>query len=382
MLNLSHTLSRRRAVALSSVGLLVALSGCGGTGGIQEDPQAAEFGTIKISKGLSQETETAANIYAQALQEAGYSVEIVDTGDTREDYLNAMGGLEEPEASTASASPTGITPSADPATVDLTPDYSGNLLYELTDDGAFSTAYIEQQRKASAEATQSASAEATSAESAEANVTPTALATPSPQQTSLQAPSMSSSDILDSIDRLLPSTLQLLAASDGQNRDALVVTQATAAKYELNSMTDLSDYCKKLTFGVTTKFSEKPYGLKALSEYYQCKPKAVKIFDDQTELSQALASNEVQVADIYSASSQISQNAYKVLDDPAGIFIPQQIVPIMRVNELPSSAQDAVNTVSRQITTGDLKTFDRLTHGSEAMTPEEVAKFWLERSTE
>ena len=382
MLNLSHTLSRRRAVALSSVGLLVALSGCGGTGGIQEDPQAAEFGTIKISKGLSQETETVANIYAQALQEAGYSVEIVDTGDTREDYLNAMGGLEEPEASTASASPTGITPSADPATVDLTPDYSGNLLYELTDDGAFSTAYIEQQRKASAEATQSASAEATSAESAEANVTPTALATPSPQQTSLQAPSMSSSDILDSIDRLLPSTLQLLAASDGQNRDALVVTQATAAKYELNSMTDLSDYCKKLTFGVTTKFSEKPYGLKALSEYYQCKPKAVKIFDDQTELSQALASNEVQVADIYSASSQISQNAYKVLDDPAGIFIPQQIVPIMRVNELPSSAQDAVNTVSRQITTGDLKTFDRLTHGSEAMTPEEVAKFWLERSTE
>lgn len=382
MLNLSHTLSRRRAVALSSVGLLVALSGCGGTGGIQEDPQAAEFGTIKISKGLSQETETVANIYAQALQEAGYSVEIVDTGDTREDYLNAMGGLEEPEASTASASPTGITPSADPATVDLTPDYSGNLLYELTDDGAFSTAYIEQQRKASAEATQSASAEATSAESAEANVTPTALATPSPQQTSLQAPSMSSSDILDSIDRLLPSTLQLLAASDGQNRDALVVTQATAAKYELNSMTDLSDYCKKLTFGVTTKFSEKPYGLKALSEYYQCKPKAVKIFDDQTELSQALASNEVQVADIYSASSQISQNAYKVLDDPAGIFIPQQIVPIMRVNELPSSAQNAVNTVSRQITTDDLKTFDRLTHGSEAMTPEEVAKFWLERSTE
>lgn len=374
MLNLSHTLSRRRAVALSSVGLLVALSGCGGTGGIQEDPQAAEFGTIKISKGLSQETETVANIYARALQEAGYSVEIVDTGDTREDYLNAMGGLEEPEASTASASPTGITPSADPATVDLTPDYSGNLLYELTDDGAFSTAYIEQQRKASAEATQSASAEA--------NETPTALATPSPQETSLQAPSMSSSDILDSIDRLLPSTLQLLAASDGQNRDALVVTQATAAKYELNSMTDLSDYCKKLTFGVTIKFSEKPYGLKALSEYYQCKPKAVKIFDDQTELSQALASNEVQVADIYSASSQISQNAYKVLDDPAGIFIPQQIVPIMRVNELPSSAQNAVNTVSRQITTDDLKTFDRLTHGSEAMTPEEVAKFWLDRSTE
>ena len=146
MLNLSHTLSRRRAVALSSVGLLAALSGCGGTGEIQEDPQAAEFGTIKISKGLSQETETVANIYAQALQEAGYSVEIVDTGDTREDYLNAMGGLEEPEASTASASPTGITPSADPATVDLTPDYSGKLLYELTDDGAFSTAYIEQQR--------------------------------------------------------------------------------------------------------------------------------------------------------------------------------------------------------------------------------------------
>lgn len=382
MLNLSHTFSRRRAVALSSVGLLAALSGCGGTGGIQEDPQAAEFGTIKISKGLSQETETVANIYAQALQEAGYSVEIVDTGDTREDYLNAMGGLEEPEASTASASPTGITPSADPATVDLTPDYSGNLLYELTDDGAFSTAYIEQQRKASAEAAESASAEATSAESAEVTETPTAGATPSPQQTSLQAPSMSSSDILDSIDRLLPSTLQLLAASDGQNRDALVVTQATAAKYELNSMTDLSDYCKKLTFGVTTKFSEKPYGLKSLSEYYQCKPKAVKIFDDQTELSQALASNEVQVADIYSASSQISQNAYKVLDDTAGIFIPQQIVPIMRVNELPSSAQNAVNTVSRQITTDDLKTFDRLTHGSEAMTPEEVAKFWVERSTE
>ncbi|MDO4917195.1 MAG: glycine betaine ABC transporter substrate-binding protein, partial [Rothia sp. (in: high G+C Gram-positive bacteria)] len=276
---------------------------------------------------------------------------------------------------TPSASPTAEQTVSNTDTVDVTPDYSGSLLYYLTDDGAFSTSYLEQQR--------SASASPTPTETIDTTKTPDpSLLTASPEETALNANAMSSSDILDSVNRLVPEGLTLLSASDGQNRDELVVTAATAAKYQLQTIDDLAKYCGKLNFGVPSEFQNRPYGAKALAQYYQCKPQKFTVIDDQDKLSDALASNQVQVANVFSASSTIDQNAYKVLEDPSGIFIPQQIVPVVRDNELPDSAKNAINTVSTQISTDDLKNFDNLTHGSEAMSPSDVATFWIDHSTE
>lgn len=371
---------RSASVVAASLSLL--LSGCSSNHSSQIDPEASAFGTIKISRGISTETDTIAHIYAMALEQAGYSVELVDTGDTRQDYLDAMGGLEESAEPTESTSTDTASATADPATVDLTPDYSGNLLYQLTDDGAFSTSYIEQQRQRSASANSSAENEQEDDAAEHSGTNSLPPVSPSPQQTSLQASSMSSADILDSIDRLLPERLSLLAASDGQNRDALVVTQATAAKYELNTIEDLAQHCSQLTFGEPSQFTDKPYGLATLKQSYKCTPHKIEEYNDQRKLSEALATDTVQVANIYSASSLITQNSYKVLDDPHAIFIPQQIVPVIRVDEMPASAREAVENVSRQISTDDLKNFDRLTHGTEAMSSKDVATFWWEHSKE
>lgn len=358
---------------------ILALSGCAPTPLIEQDPKAQDFGTIKISAGVSQETQVVAYIYAAVLQQAGYHTEVIDTGGNRAGYLEKMKDPQGPQDNSA-ATPT-PTPEpthadkANPATVDLTPDYSGNLLFYLTDDGAFSTSYIEQQRSASATPTPTATAEITAD-------MPTPSVTPTPEETALNSNGMNSNDVLDSVDRLLPDELGLLSASAAQNKDQLAVTAATAARYNLSSLNDLAQHCKDLTFGVPQDFRDKPYGMRAIAEYYRCQPKNIIVLENHQDLSRALAADEVQVADISSGSEAIDRNSYKVLDDPSGVFIAQQIVPVMRSYELPSSAQNAVNTVSTQIGTDDLKTFERLTHGTGAMKPEDVATFWLEHTKE
>lgn len=392
---------RKTFLAGLSAGIL-ALAGCAETNQIATDPEAKDFETIRISRGVSDETDVVANIYARAFTEAGYSVELVDTGDTRGDYLKAMLSDEQKAGTSPSPSEPAETISNNPATVDVTPDYSGNLMLYLTHDGQLSPTFIEQQRQlieqtssepaydfgwgdgsealetlapAETESAQSSPTEGETTESA----TPAASSSPSPE---FNAQAMSDSDITATLDRVLPEPLSLLDASSAEDRDSLVVTRATAAKYELASISDLADHCEDLTLGAPPEFDERSYGLKALEEVYGCKPKNFVPVESQEELEQKLAADEVQVADIFSAQASINDDALVRLTDPSSIFIPQQIVPVIATDELPDSAREAINNVNSRLSTEDLRNFDRLTSGSGAISKEDVAKFWLEQSTE
>ncbi|QQC59180.1 ABC transporter substrate-binding protein [Rothia kristinae] len=343
-----RTVHRRIARLLALAGtVLLLLTGCGGTEDITPDPSASDFGTVRIGRGTSAETGVIAEIYARTLRDAGYTVEVVDDG-TRQEYLSAMaeGGDQAPL---------------------ITPDYTGALLLHLTDDGARNPSVTEAP-------TPSVSAAASGAASASGGPTPT--------PTGLNVQGMSPGDISATVDRVLSRQLSTLDAASAENRDALVVTRATAAKYDLSSISDLAAHCGQLRFGTPSGFADRSYGTAGLRRLYECTPGRYVEQSDPARLVDELADGTVDVADIPTASAAIGQNGFVVLEDPQADFIAQQVVPVVRADTLPSSAVDALNTVSGKLSTSDLTFLDQLMSGPDAVSAQDAAAFWVQEGTD
>lgn len=356
-------MNKRMTLSALAVSSILLVSGCGSSTTISEDPNAASFGTIKISEGVSNETKVVAYLYAEALHQAGYSTEVVDTGTDRATYLEQL---------KESLQPTAATASSDANTLDVVPDYSGELLMYLTNDGAFSVSYL-QQEEAKASETASPSAPET---------TFTATPTPIPTATTLNVTSLNSSDIHSSIQSLLPQGLSLLNASDADPKHALYVTKLTAAVDHLEELSDLTELCTTLTFDMAQSYENSTYIKDSLQQTYKCSPKKFNTDSNQSARAQNLVTDKAQVADLRVTTPEVEDNGLLSLRDPSNIFISQNITPIIRTSEMPESAQKAINTVSSKLTNSELTQLTKLTSGDGAVTYENAAKFWLSQSQE
>ena len=74
------------------------------------DPSASSYGTLRVGIGALREMRAVAYLYAQALRNVGYNVEVVTNEDSRSKFLDA---LKQTEANTP-----------EPDTLDLVIDYS------------------------------------------------------------------------------------------------------------------------------------------------------------------------------------------------------------------------------------------------------------------
>lgn len=350
----------KKRITLGTCALL--LTACGHSTGITEDPEAVSYGTITISSGVNEETELVAHLYAKALQQVGYSTEIIDTGDSRADYLAQLEKNLDP-------TPSATANRAD--TIDLAPDYAGELLMYLTDDAKYSVSYLEQQ-----EAAASASATPTPSETVLPEPSPT------PQDTSLNVTSLNSTSIHDSIGRLLPEGLQTLNGSAADPKHGLYITRALAGSENYSTLADIEEDCSTLAFAMPATYENSSYLGKSLATYYGCTPQVMTQDSDQTQRVLDLTQNTVQLADLRTTLPEVQDNALIRLDDPTNIFISQNITPIVRSNEMPESARTAINTVSERLTNDELTKLLRLTTGEQAVSYENIATFWLEQSQE
>lgn len=348
----------RRPLALAGLGLLV-LSACSQPTTITADPQASAYGTISISTGLSKETRLVAYLYAEALRQAGYSTTLVESTD-RADYLNQLssGVLPTPGAT--------LSASNDPATLDIVPDFSGELLLHLTEDGRYSVAIMEQRAAATSSSTETSS--------------PAASVTPSPQATSLNIGGLNQEDIKSSLKRLLPDGISLLEGSSADPRYTLAMTRAASAPHKYTGIGDLAPACPQLTFTLATGSTESIS--RALTSNYTCAPASVKASDTPEKNLEALLTDQAQVAQIRVTEPAISQNDLLTLSDPSNIFINQHITPIIRESEVPAGARNAINAVSSRLNNSDLTKLLKLTQGHDALSYEDAAKFWLDSTQE
>ena len=300
--------SARSAVPVLGAALLLGLSACGSGG----DPLAGETApadapaeTVTVGSADFPENEILAHLYAGALESAGVETETSLGIGSREAYVGAV----------------------QEGTVDVIPDYSGNLLLY-----------------ANTEATAS-----------------------SPEE------------IVEALPEALPEDLRVLEPAQAQNKDALVVTLEIAEKYGLSSIADLAEVCDQLVFAATPEFAERAYGLQGLKDNYGCVPKSFEpINDGGGPLTlQALLDGDVDVADIFSTTPSIAENDLVVLEDPENNFIAQQVIPLTAENRLPQEAVDALNELSSELTTDDLVELNQQVSGESPVNPADAAEQWL-----
>ena len=380
------TLTRR--AALTSLALMPLLAACGNNDATpQVDPSASSYGTLRIGYGALREMRAVAHVYARALRQVGYSVELVDTDNSR---AAALRGLMVPSANSATLpddEETGSTAAVE--ALDLVIDYSGDLLLYLTDDGKISPAAAQNERiaasvSASAQAagvtlppaaTPTAEESTASAHATDGTASPTASSTRSADPINLRA--MSTTDMTNAISRILPEELMLLNGAHATNKDVLVTTRAVSARHKLNSLANLREVQSSLAFSIPAGYSSGTYGVDSLRSLYRYRVHDPKIQDDPAERVNALTADTVQVTLLHSSDSAIEENRLVTLEDPSTALLQQQLVPIIR-RTLPDSARTAINRVSSTLDTGNLSFLLRLTSGSNPIADDDAAQFILD----
>ncbi|MBD1542385.1 ABC transporter substrate-binding protein [Arthrobacter sp. IA7] len=194
-----------------------------------------------------------------------------------------------------------------------------------------------------------------------------------------EATEVAADDVYKAVVDKLPKGLGVLEPSKAEDKDAMVVTKATAEKYQLKSIEDLAKVCKDFTMAAPATFEIRSYGLKGLKKNYGCELKGLKPFSDNggNLTLQALLTDEVQVADIFTTTPSIADNDLVVLEDPKNNFAAQQVLPLYNEAKMTDKAKEALNNVSKTLTTEDLINLNRAVSGSQKQNAKDAAAAWL-----
>ncbi|GAB3529838.1 ABC transporter substrate-binding protein [Arthrobacter monumenti] len=314
MRNTQRRFGRAGTGLVAGMSLALMLSACGaGEDPLSNSEPSGSAGSgsgepLVVGSAAFPESEIIAEIYAGALNAAGIEAETQPAIGSREIYVGAV----------------------QDGSVDLVPDYSGNLLLFFNPE-----------------------AEAESAE-----------------------------EIMQALPEATPEGLAVLEPSEAENKDAMVITQATSEKYDLTSLADIGDVCDELVLGAPPEFADRAYGLKGLKETYGCEFKSFEPLNDGggAVTVQALIENDIQVADIFTTTPAIEDNGLVVLEDPENNFIAQQVLPLISEERVGEEAHDVLNSVSAELTTEDLINLNRQVSGDQKRSPEAAAQGWLEEN--
>lgn len=293
-------------IATLTAGLLL-LTGCAdanpfGASAGPKDPSDP----IVVGSADFPESEVIAEIYAGVLRDAGFTVETQTGIGAREAYVGAVKD----------------------GSVDLVPEYNGNLLLYLD---------------------------------------PHATAT-SDQEINAALPAA-----------LEKEGLEAYRSSPAEDKDSLAVTRQSAEKYHLKSIADLTPHCKDLALGAPPEFKERAYGVKGLERNYGCTFRSVETINDGGGplTVKALVEDDVQVANLFTTVPAIKQQDLVSLEDPKQNFMAAKVLPLTSKDRLPDEARKALDEFAPKLTTEDLLELNVKVSGEEQMNPATAAKQWL-----
>jgi osmoprotectant transport system substrate-binding protein len=179
-----------------------------------------------------------------------------------------------------------------------------------------------------------------------------ALLTTSVDPTSTAA---STEEVNAALKAKLPSSLEILNSSSAEDKDSITVTQATAAKYHLASISDLSPVAKDFVIGGPPEFPTRADGIPGLKKIYGLTFKSFSPLDESGPITiAALQSGKVQAADLFTTSPQIVTDHFVSLADPKNLFAAQNITPLVYKAGVNSTIVSTLNAVSAALTTNAL----------------------------
>jgi osmoprotectant transport system substrate-binding protein len=153
----------------------------------------------------------------------------------------------------------------------------------------------------------------------------------------------------------VPATLTILDKSAAEDKDAVVVTKATADKYKLKTIADLQPVAKNLVLGGPPEWKTRPTGVPGLKKLYNLDFKTFRALDTGGPLSvQALKNGQVDAVDLFTTDPSIASNGFVILQDPKSLFTAQNVVPLITKAKVNTVISDALNAVSAKLDTATL----------------------------
>ncbi|UHJ58265.1 ABC transporter substrate-binding protein [Mycolicibacterium fortuitum] len=297
----------RKTLAFLAILLAVLLSGCGSANPLGGGPISGDLKTVTVGSADFPESKILAEIYAQALEANDFQIRRQFGIGSRETYV----------------------PAVQDHSIDLIPEYTGNLL----------------------------------------------------QYFDAEATATTPDEVLIALFKALPGDLSILSPSPAEDKDTLAVTAATAQRWNLKTIADLAAHSAEVKVGAPSEFQTRQTGLVGLKARYGldiAPANFVAISDGGGPATvQALNSGAVTAANIFSTSPAIVQHHLVPLGDPENVFLAANVVPLVASQKMSNELKTVLDAVSAKLTTEALIELNTAVEGNAGVDPDEAAGKWI-----
>jgi osmoprotectant transport system substrate-binding protein len=296
---------RRAAVAAATLTALL-LAACGGGDPLAESsvsPAAGGGEAVVVGSANFTESQILAELYAQALTAKGVRASTKPNIGSREVYIQALKD----------------------SSIDVVPEYTGNLLLYFNKDATATTA----------------------------------------------------EEIEQALPQAIGSDLKVGTVSQAADQDVYVVTGQFSAQHGIKSLDDLKKISADSILGGPSELENRAYGPQGLKEIYGATFKQFKPYDSPAVKVKDLNDNKIQVASFFTTESAIGDNGYVELADPQSMILPQNVLPLMRAEVAGNTeAMAALDAVQAALTTEELTALNKKVDVDQ-QDPPQVAGEWL-----
>lgn len=186
-----------------------------------------------------------------------------------------------------------------------------------------------------------------------------------------------SEEVVAELGTALPEGLEHYEVSPAEDKDVLAVTAATAAEYDLTTISDLQPYASQLVLGGPAEWTTRVNGVVGLRDVYGLEFSQFLSLDAGGPLTlTALLNDQVQVADMFSTDPALTENDLVVLEDDQSLFLAENIVPVIASAKSDSTVEQTLNAVSAALTTEDLIEMNGQAADGTALA--DIARAWLD----
>jgi osmoprotectant transport system substrate-binding protein len=300
--------THRLNLAILAAALALVTAACGSSNPVGGGTTPGDAKSITVGSADFPESKIIAEIYAQSLEANGFTVKRQLGIGSRETYI----------------------PAVKDHSIDLIPEYTGNLLLYFDPEST--------------------------------------VTTPAEVEAALQ--------------RALPGDLAILTASAASDTDTVTVTDATAKKWNLKTIADLAPHSAEVKFAAPSEFQNRPVGLPGLKEHYGLDVSPanfVAISDGGGPATvKALVDGTVTAANIFSTSPAIPQNNLVALQDPKNNFLASNVVPLVNSQKNSEELKTVLDAVSAKLTTEGLTQLNADVSGNAGIDPDDAARKWVQ----
>ncbi|MGH8900887.1 MAG: ABC transporter substrate-binding protein [Egibacteraceae bacterium] len=175
---------------------------------------------------------------------------------------------------------------------------------------------------------------------------------------------------------LLPESLVLLESSPAQDQDALAVTQEIAQRFNLETVSDLAPVAGQLVAGGPAEEDTRRTGLAGLKDVYGIQFKDFVVVTTGPQTVEALKSRRIQVGRVFTTDAFIEAEGLVVLKEDKLLIPGENVTPIVRKEVLTPQLEQALNAVSKALTTEKLTALNKRVQ-LDKEDPEAVARNFL-----